>query len=100
MLLLKWIKEQIEFIKSFFSEPPDNSGAMKGSSKRLLSFLVVLTFIIPYWKVSLASNKLEDVPEIWALLIASILGLNIIDWVAKGYINKSVNNKTNGESKQ
>lgn len=82
-----YINIQIEWVKSFFSEPDTG----KGSNKRLLSSAVVTAFLIPYFRVSLSSKHLEDIPYIWAIMIGSIIGLNIVDYLVKGYINKSVN---------
>jgi len=67
---INYIKTQIDWAKGFFSE--DNG---KSSNKRLLSSLVVGTFIIPYFKVSIASQKLEDIPQGWMIMIAFILRL-------------------------
>jgi hypothetical protein len=90
---VNYIKSQIDWAKGFFSE--DNG---KSSNKRLLSSLVVGTFIIPYFKVSIASQKLEDIPQGWMIMIASILGLNIIDWFVKGYIGKNTPPTNNGNN--
>jgi len=81
-----WINCQLEWIKSFFNEP--DSG--KGSNKRFLSTMVVFAFLIPYYKVSLAKTYLEDIPTGWALMIGAIIGLNIADYIVKGYVNKSI----------
>lgn len=83
--LLAWINIQIEWLKSFWNEPDG-----KASNKRLLSTAVVTAFVIPYLKVSIYSKDLKDIPMGWAIMISSIIGLNIADYFVKGYINKSV----------
>jgi cobalamin biosynthesis protein CobD/CbiB len=85
---VNWIVQQIEWAKSFFNEADG-----KASNKRLLSTAVVVAFIVPYFKVSLASQKLEDIPFNWMLTVGGIIGLNIADWAIKGYLNKSVESK-------
>lgn len=67
---MKWIKEQIEWAKSFFSESDG-----KASNKRLISTGVVLAFLFAYVKTALYNNKIEDIPVTWAMLIIGILGL-------------------------
>jgi len=78
---MKWISDQIEWLKSFFSEP-DTSG--KASMKRLISFFVVAAYLFSYMKTSIINLKLEDIPINWAFLIAGLLGLGTLDaWVKK-----------------
>ena len=87
---VNYIKTQIEWVKSFLSEPDG-----KGSNKRLISFAVVGSYLFAYIKTTLFTNKIEDIPPVWALTIGSILGLGIIDVVAKNYIKKTVDPPTN-----
>lgn len=78
---MEWIKAQIEFIKGFFAEKDG-----KASNKRLIGFLVVLSFLFSYVKTSLYNMKIEDIPTNWAFLIAAILGIMVA-------ANKIMNNK-------
>lgn len=71
---MEWIRTQIEWIKSFVSEP---SG--KASIKRLISIAVVAAFLQSYLKVAYATMKIEDIPSNWMMLIAGIIGLHILD---------------------
>lgn len=71
---VKWIERQIEWAKSFLSEP---SG--KGSSKRAMSVGVVVVFLIAYLRISLETQRMEDMPINWSLMIAGIIGLGILD---------------------
>ena len=71
---MKWLNEQIEWLKGFFSEP---SG--KGSSKRLISFLVVIFFLVAYFKTTMKTETIVDIPDMWAFLISGIIGLGILD---------------------
>lgn len=80
---MEWIKKQFEWFKSFFSEPDG-----KGSNKRLLGTLMVVIFVISYMKISIPAKTLTDIPDTWALLIAGIIGLGVLD--------KMVTNKKNG----
>jgi hypothetical protein len=82
----RYLNIQIEWLKSFFSESDG-----KGSNKRLLSGAVVGMFIMAYYHVAVFSNQIVDIPLYWAIMIASIIGLNVIDYFVKGYINKSIN---------
>jgi hypothetical protein len=94
--LFSWIEVQIEWLKSFFSEPDG-----KGSSKRLLSAAVVTGFLIPYIKVSIEKSALSDIPMVWAITICGILGINVLDYLVKSYISKAVEKqetKSNGNA--
>lgn len=79
---MKWLNDQVTWIKSFFSE---RSG--KGSMKRFLSFWIVMTFMYSYFrlldKIAIENipyiTQLPDVPTNWMLLLASIIGFGILD---------------------
>ena len=73
---MNWIKEQIEWIKSFFSEP-EPSG--KASVKRLIMFLIAISFLTAYFKIALITNQIVDIPMNWSFLLSAILGLGILD---------------------
>lgn len=72
MRFFTWIAEQIEWIKSFLQESDG-----KGSMKRLVMLLISITFLNGYNKISILNEEIADVPTNWALLLASIIGLNI-----------------------
>lgn len=72
-----WIKDQIEWVKSFAQEP-DGS---KASSRRLIELGIVIVFLISYMKVSLATQTLEDMPWGWFTMIATILGMKVYSQV-------------------
>lgn len=72
--MFAWLNKQIEWVKSFLQEPNG-----KASSKRLFSAGVVTVFLVAYLKISILTSSLEDIPPMWAVMIAAILGLNIID---------------------
>ena len=89
-----WINIQIEWAKSFIQEPQTPLMVTpKASSKRLISISVVAAFLFSYVKVSIATKTIQDIPQMWFLTIASILGLNILDWYIKGNGNKTGDNK-------
>lgn len=74
--MFKWINEQIQWLKMFLS---DKDGL--ASSKRLMSFLVILAFLQSYIRVSFTTNTLQDIPTNWALLIPMLIGLGV--WANK-----------------
>ncbi len=74
--MFKWIGEQITWLKMFLS---DKDGF--ASSKRLMSFLVILAFLQSYIRVSFVTNTLQDIPTNWALLIPMLIGLGV--WANK-----------------
>lgn len=80
---MKWINSQIEWIKSFLSEPINGSGVIdKGSSKRLAAVGVTFTFMFTYIRVALGTNTIPDIPEAWIWLISAILGITgIVDYL-------------------
>lgn len=69
---MKWILDQIEWLKNFLNDEQGNS-----SSKRLMGFLVVLAFLFSYIKTTLFTNRMEDIPINWAFMIAAIIGLGV-----------------------
>ena len=83
-----WLNIQIEWAKSFIQEPVTPLMVTpKGSSKRVISVSVAAAFLFSYVKVSLATKTIQDMPQMWFVTIASILGLNIVDWYIKGKSN-------------
>ncbi len=71
---MNWIKQQIEWVKSFLSEPRKECEALKGSSKRLNVLLIVLTFVIWYGKIAWAKKEFIDIPDTWAWILVLVLG--------------------------
>ena len=91
----RWFDGQIEWVKSFLN---DRDLAGKGSSKSIGSLAMIGTFIFTYSKVSIVKQSMADITPTWAILIAGILGLNILDKLLALYINKSIDpNKMNPE---
>jgi len=88
MVKMDWIKEQIEWFKSFLSEPINGSGKIdKGSSKRVAAISVTATFVYTYIKTSFQQKAMPDIPEMWLFLILVVLGVpGIIDYF-KGKTN-------------
>lgn len=73
---MKWINTQIEWVKSFLSEPINGSGVIdKGSSKRIASIGVTFTFIYTYIKSSIAQSSMPDIPETWVFILLVVLGV-------------------------
>jgi hypothetical protein len=81
---MNWLKEQWEWVKSFFSEPKDDD-SLKGSMKRGLSFWIVITFMVSYSqlvaRLEIKNGRVElpDVPFNWTIIICSIIGLGVVD---------------------
>lgn len=71
--LISWIAAQIEWLKGFLQE--ENG---KGSMKRLVMLMIAITFLNSYGKVMMINEEIVDVPINWALLLAGIIGLNIL----------------------
>jgi hypothetical protein len=71
--MIKWINEQIQWFKEFLSD-----GDGHASSKRLMSFLVVLAFLQSYVRVSFVTNTIQDIPMNWAFVLPAILGIGVI----------------------
>ena len=64
----------IFWVKRFLEEP---SG--KPSIKRLWGSAVITVFLINYTKVTIETNTLNDIPQMWAFLITGmILGLGAL----------------------
>ena len=78
---MKWLAEQIEWLKSLVSEVLPN-GQLKLSHKRVISLAVVWSFIFTYARVSWDQKVVTDIPQTWALLITAILGLGIYSNIA------------------
>lgn len=79
---MKWINTQIEWIKSFLSEPVNGSGKIdKGSSKRVAALTVVYTFAYTYIKSAEKQEGMPDIPMEWMGLILIVLGVQgVLDW--------------------
>ena len=73
---MSWIGKQIEWLKSFFQEPNIEG---KASMKRLLMFVVTISYLHSYVKVTLAEQKLVDITDNWMFFLAGIIGLGILD---------------------
>jgi len=80
-----WLNNQLEWLKSFFMEVQVD-GEKKASMKRLVSFMVAITFLRAYGSViakkmdlidNISTLEFPDVPEVWAILLAGIIGLSI-----------------------
>lgn len=81
-----WLNNQLEWAKSFFMEVQID-GDRKASMKRLVSFMIAITFLRAYGSViakkmdlikDISSLEFPDVPEVWAVLLAGIIGLSIV----------------------
>lgn len=75
---MEWLKAQIEWLKSIFSEE-----AGKGSMKRIIMAFVTTSFVVSYMKVAIQTQTLIDIPMNWSLIIAGMIGLGIADWYVK-----------------
>ena len=91
--MMKWIKDQIEWFKSLFS---DDTG--KASSRRIIELLVAWSFVFSYIKVSMYNQKMEDVPMTWAFLLAGILGLKTVDYYFRNKVDATKNGTGNGNN--
>jgi len=80
--MLNWIKEQIEWFKSFLSEEANGDGKIKkGSSKRIGIFTVLYLFahsVINNGQ-SIEWKHLPTISWEWAVMVGGIIGLNILD---------------------
>lgn len=82
---MNWINEQIQWLKSFFSESDG-----KASIKRLISFLIAVAYLQAYVKVSIINSKLEDIPTNWSFTLLGIIGLGIASNFFGGKNDKQV----------
>jgi len=71
---MNWIDKQIDWLKSFFSEPDG-----KASMKRLIMFWIAVAFIGAYVKIAILNSEITDIPMNWSFLLSAILGLGILD---------------------
>ena len=99
--ILSWINIQVNWVKGFFEEKQVDL-TMKPSQKRLVSFMVVVTFLYTYVytllrKTDVIASKLSeiqfpDIPPTWAMLIGYIIGVDIYSNYQN---NKSLNTYQN-----
>lgn len=73
---MEFLKKQLEWIKGFLSEKDG-----KASSKRLLSTIIVVAFVVTYSKVALFNKELIDLPTNWLILLPTLIGINV--WANK-----------------
>lgn len=100
----EWLCKQFNWLKSFLSDPqlPDNEN-QKGSMKRVTTLVLVVIFTLYYKSVTnvyiermskISDEKFvdllkdhsfspPDIPEVWALLLAGILAINVADYFVK-----------------
>jgi len=90
---MNWVGQQIEWLKSFFSEDYTDRLAGKASSRRVMEIAVVWTFIFSYVRIGLTTLTFLPLDWTWAVMIAGILGLRTLDVLAqkKGLTNGNGN---------
>jgi hypothetical protein len=76
---MQWLKEQVEWIKSFISHNQKSGEPQKGKIQSVAIAAVIWTFCFTYIRVSWNEKSITDVPEIWAMLIAYVIGAKIYD---------------------
>lgn len=96
----EYLDKQWCWLKSFISDPQMNGDKQKGSIKRITTLVLVAVFTFYYRhitnlfeaKIAKLSNqefldylkfnefKTPDIPEVWALLLAGILAINVTDY--------------------
>lgn len=100
--IIVWLNEQLEWLKSFFSEQKEvgRKSVLKGSSRRISTYVLVGTFVYSYTKVATAPGiiVLPDIPEIWALFLSFIIGLNLVNLYLKLKGIKDVNTISSSET--
>lgn len=78
---MKWFNTQIEWVKSFFSEPMNGDIIQKASSKRIASLGVTFTFMFVYIKTALASVSIPEIPDTWVFMLGTVLGIQgLVDY--------------------
>jgi len=93
---MNYFKENVEWVKSFFSETYEAGGLSgKASSRRIMELAVNWTFIFSYVKVTVAHQEFVPLDINWAIMLAAILGLKSLDIYAQKYISKNVPNGSN-----
>lgn len=70
----EWLSKQFEWVKTFLSAADG-----KGSFRRLGSLMILALFCRSYFVASFYSKTIPDVPEMWAILIATILGFSVAE---------------------
>lgn len=71
---IQWIKLQVEWVKGFLQESDG-----KPSSTRMLKTAVIGSFLYPYIKNSIATQKMIDIPEMWFWVILITIGYKTVD---------------------
>lgn len=78
---MQWLKDQIEWLKSFVSHSSKPGEQQKGKTQSVAVFMVMWTFAFTYIRVSLLTVTFVDVPMTWAMLVAYVIGAKIYDSV-------------------
>ncbi len=89
MKFILWIKDQINWIKSFLSEQSNGNGSPgKGSSKRLAAVGVTFTFMYIYIKTAITTGGIPEIPEGWRWILFIVLGVTGVGDMAKNWLAK------------
>jgi hypothetical protein len=90
-----YLKQNIEWFKSFFSETYVSGMAGKASSRRVFEFAIVWVFLVAFLKVALITATLLDMPWGWFAMFMGILGLKTYERMKTP--DTSDNGSTNGD---
>ena len=78
---MNWINTQIEWLKSFLSEPLNGDPVQKASSKRIASLGVTFTFMFVYIKTAITSISIPEIPDTWVFMLGTVLGIQgLVDY--------------------
>lgn len=85
---IAWVKEQVEWFKSFFGEVDTIDNQKKPSIKKAGTAVVFVVFAKSYLTLAMKDDKMPDIPETWFWIILGILGIGTVNNLAGNYIAK------------
>jgi hypothetical protein len=81
--LIVWIKEQIEWVKSFFLKKEEEDAKPIPSITSLIKFMIMVIFLRAYFVTTWRTGKVEDVPENWLYIIIIIIAVKQVETFIK-----------------
>lgn len=84
LAIFNWLNVQWEWLKSVLSD--ENN---KPSIRRVGSVMLIVEFLRTYDRVSWYNKKMEDIPEMWLVLLLAALGYSVIEGLGSKFAPKT-----------
>jgi len=76
---VQWVKDQVEWFKSFFGEIDSIDNQKKPSIKKAGTAIIFVVFAKTYFSIAVKDNKMPDIPDAWLFLLLGVLGIGTLN---------------------